>query len=63
VPASYHNGACGFSFADGHSEIHSWKDTRTKPKTAKTLLPPYSVDQPNNPDIGWLWSRTSASRK
>ena len=24
VPASYHNGACGFSFCDGHSEIHKW---------------------------------------
>lgn len=23
-PASYHNGACGFSFCDGHSEIHKW---------------------------------------
>jgi prepilin-type N-terminal cleavage/methylation domain-containing protein/prepilin-type processing-associated H-X9-DG protein len=23
-PASYHNGACGLSFADGHSEIHKW---------------------------------------
>jgi prepilin-type N-terminal cleavage/methylation domain-containing protein/prepilin-type processing-associated H-X9-DG protein len=23
-PASYHNGAAGFSFADGHSEIHKW---------------------------------------
>jgi prepilin-type N-terminal cleavage/methylation domain-containing protein/prepilin-type processing-associated H-X9-DG protein len=23
-PASYHNGACGFSFTDGHSEIHRW---------------------------------------
>ena len=21
LPASYHNGACGFSFADGHAEI------------------------------------------
>jgi prepilin-type N-terminal cleavage/methylation domain-containing protein/prepilin-type processing-associated H-X9-DG protein len=25
TPASYHNGACGFSFADGHAEIHKWK--------------------------------------
>ncbi len=25
VPASYHNGACGFSFSDGHSEIHKWR--------------------------------------
>jgi len=24
VPASYHNGACGFSFADGHAEIRKW---------------------------------------
>ena len=24
APATYHNGACGFSFADGHSEIHKW---------------------------------------
>jgi prepilin-type N-terminal cleavage/methylation domain-containing protein/prepilin-type processing-associated H-X9-DG protein len=25
-PATYHNNACGFSFADGHAEIHKWKD-------------------------------------
>jgi prepilin-type N-terminal cleavage/methylation domain-containing protein/prepilin-type processing-associated H-X9-DG protein len=25
VPAFYHNKACGFGFADGHSEIHKWK--------------------------------------
>ena len=24
IPASYHNGACGFSFADGHAEVHKW---------------------------------------
>ena len=24
LPASYHNQACGFSFADGHSEIKKW---------------------------------------
>jgi len=23
-PGSYHNGACGFAFADGHTEIHAW---------------------------------------
>jgi prepilin-type N-terminal cleavage/methylation domain-containing protein/prepilin-type processing-associated H-X9-DG protein len=25
VPASYHNGACGLSFADGHGEMHKWR--------------------------------------
>ena len=30
LPASYHNGAGGLSFADGHSEIHTWKSTATR---------------------------------
>lgn len=30
-PSSLHNGACGFSFADGHSEIKKWK---TRPMVA-----------------------------
>jgi len=25
LPATYHDGACGFSFADGHSDIHKFK--------------------------------------
>jgi prepilin-type N-terminal cleavage/methylation domain-containing protein/prepilin-type processing-associated H-X9-DG protein len=29
MPASYHNRACGFSFADGHSEIKRWKVNST----------------------------------
>lgn len=24
-PANFHNGAAGFSFADGHAEIHKWR--------------------------------------
>jgi prepilin-type N-terminal cleavage/methylation domain-containing protein/prepilin-type processing-associated H-X9-DG protein len=30
LPASYHNGAGGFAFADGHAEIHKWLSARTK---------------------------------
>jgi prepilin-type N-terminal cleavage/methylation domain-containing protein/prepilin-type processing-associated H-X9-DG protein len=29
LPASYHNGACGFSFADGHAEIKKWLEPST----------------------------------
>ena len=29
APASYHGGACGLAFGDGHSEIKKWKDGRT----------------------------------
>jgi prepilin-type N-terminal cleavage/methylation domain-containing protein/prepilin-type processing-associated H-X9-DG protein len=36
LPASYHNGAGSFSFADGHSELHKWQE-RSGIKT--TLYP------------------------
>ncbi len=29
-PATYHGGAGGLSFADGHAEIHKWRDTPPK---------------------------------
>ncbi|HEY5913284.1 MAG TPA: type II secretion system protein [Verrucomicrobiae bacterium] len=60
VPASYHNGACGFAFADGHSEIHKWRDPRTKApvrNVGPSSLP--SAEQPNNPDIVWLWQHST----
>jgi prepilin-type N-terminal cleavage/methylation domain-containing protein len=27
-PANFHNGACGFAFAEGHSEIKKWKGSK-----------------------------------
>ncbi|MDB6068563.1 MAG: xcpT 2 [Pedosphaera sp.] len=60
MPASYHNHAAGFSFAEGHSEMHRWVD-------ASTLLPirrityPFGVNiQPgadDNKDINWVADR------
>ena len=38
APGTYHNGAAGFAFADGHSEIHKWKGpTMNKPRSALGL--------------------------
>ncbi len=54
VPATYHNIAGSFSFADGHSEIHKWRDHRT------TLPKGYGFPSPNNLDIDWLQSKSSA---
>jgi prepilin-type N-terminal cleavage/methylation domain-containing protein/prepilin-type processing-associated H-X9-DG protein len=31
LPASYHDGAACFSFADGHAEPHSWRSSTTTP--------------------------------
>jgi hypothetical protein len=25
IPATYHDGGTGFSFSDGHSEVHRWQ--------------------------------------
>jgi prepilin-type N-terminal cleavage/methylation domain-containing protein/prepilin-type processing-associated H-X9-DG protein len=63
-PASYHNGACGFSFADGHSEIKKWVDGRTKAKVTYTGASglTLNVSQPNNPDIMWMSERTSSPK-
>ena len=55
MPANYHNGACGFSFADGHSEIRKWRD----PDTLAQHPPPNPVS-PN--DAPWIQFRASAAK-
>jgi prepilin-type N-terminal cleavage/methylation domain-containing protein/prepilin-type processing-associated H-X9-DG protein len=53
MPANYHNGACGFSFADGHAEIRKWRDADTLARK----IPP----NPKGPiDVPWTQLRTSA---
>ncbi|HOW64744.1 MAG TPA: prepilin-type N-terminal cleavage/methylation domain-containing protein [Candidatus Paceibacterota bacterium] len=58
-PASYHNRAAGFSFADGHAEIKKWLDPRTYPTLKKGQDLPLNVSSPNNPDVLWMQERSS----
>ena len=60
-PASYHNGAAGISFADGHAEIRKWRDPRTV-VPVKFYEMPLNVTSPNNQDMIWLSERTSIRR-
>jgi prepilin-type processing-associated H-X9-DG protein len=53
APASYHNKACGFGFADGHAEIHKWTDFRIIKATG------LYVTSVKSPDIAWLRERSS----
>src|ERR1035441_2475921 len=53
-PASYHNNAAGFSFADGHSEIHRWKDPRTMPVLHPGQSLALNVNLPGDGDVLWL---------
>jgi prepilin-type processing-associated H-X9-DG protein len=54
VPASYHNRAGGFSFADGHSEIHRWLDDRTMPPLRIGTTYWTTIPAPRDVDIAWL---------
>ncbi|HEY5913085.1 MAG TPA: type II secretion system protein [Verrucomicrobiae bacterium] len=54
-PASYHNGACGLSYADGHSEIHKWKGSAIKLKVTGVLVPLNVPAGDSKNDILW-WS-------
>lgn len=58
LPASYHNGAAGFSFADGHSEIHKWLDETTKQPVRRQLKPwGNALNDPDSEDLKWMNDR------
>ena len=62
LAASYHDGACGFVFADQHAEVHKWKEASTRVKV--------TFYQNNNfptsgqlRDITWMIEHSSARRQ
>jgi len=58
MPGFYHHFAAGFSFADGHSEIHRWKDARTTPPLNYDVQLLSKVYAPRDVDVEWLQERT-----
>ncbi len=56
APASYHNGAGGLAFADGHSEIHKWQSVTTKVPVTFSWGPP-GFDAAGLNDYQWLGQR------
>jgi len=66
IPASLHAGACTFSFADGHSEVHKWRSAKV------TILPvrmspgfqrfPFSSDPAALDDADWIHERMTIKR-
>lgn len=62
LPASYHNGAADFTFADGHSELHKWVGDAIYPVLRKNYgtsasAPWGSKAMRFSPDYEWLESR------
>jgi len=58
VPASHHNGAGGFSFADGHSEIHKWLSAKTvRPVRFSSTWVEIALDSRGKQDFQWVENR------
>jgi len=63
VPASYHNGATGFTFADGHAEIHQWRVGATDQPVTKVYRPgEWLYEAGGSADIQWLQTHATALR-
>jgi prepilin-type N-terminal cleavage/methylation domain-containing protein/prepilin-type processing-associated H-X9-DG protein len=60
MPANYHNGAGGLSFADGHAEIHKWQEVVKRQKNVAGQSFAGST-RAGDRDIAWLSYR--AGRK
>jgi prepilin-type N-terminal cleavage/methylation domain-containing protein len=55
-PGTYHNMACGFAFADGHSEIKRWQNDSTKVVNGNVRR--RAIPSPTD-DWQWMRDRTS----
>jgi len=67
-PASYHNGAAGYSFADGHAEIKRWLGDRTSTKKPVTKVAGSANGLPANAknggiaDLHWMCQNTTVDQ-
>jgi prepilin-type processing-associated H-X9-DG protein len=54
LPAIYHgNNTSAFSYADGHADLHKWRD-------GKFIALTTGVDLPGSQDAAWIWSHFTA---
>jgi prepilin-type N-terminal cleavage/methylation domain-containing protein/prepilin-type processing-associated H-X9-DG protein len=54
APGTYHNGGCGFAFADAHSESHPWVSKAPKKGHQAPVANPGDLQD-------WLWMRQRTS--
>jgi len=60
-PASYHGGAGGFSFTDGHSELRKWSTQKILEAPLKGVVRPYPTPLGGqlNRDVQWMQERAT----
>ena len=57
-PSTAHNGGCGFSFCDGHAEIHKWKGSAIKLNAEVTGQ--HAATSPAD-KVDWWWLANASS--
>ena len=63
LPASYHDRANNFSFADGHAETHRWKYALTAPPGKPDAAPlPLAIPAGDTTDFQWVNYRMSIDK-
>ena len=60
LPASYLEGGCGFSFADGHGEIHKWRSRFVLVPVVANQMLGFPISS-SGTDLDWFWLRDHAS--
>lgn len=65
LPASYHNRAAAFSFADGHSSLHRWQESFTVQPVKGISRTPASLAIPGGKtaDLEWVTDHMSVERR
>jgi prepilin-type processing-associated H-X9-DG protein len=59
LPASYHNGAVGVTFADGHALIHKWLEASTIIPVKRADVLPVNLTRASR-DIQWMFQHATA---
>jgi prepilin-type N-terminal cleavage/methylation domain-containing protein/prepilin-type processing-associated H-X9-DG protein len=65
-PANYHNGACGFSFADGHAVVHKWTGKKIKEAPLFYGAGGLQLNVPaetSREDVMWMAENTTVRKK
>jgi len=64
MPANFHNGAGGFSFADGHSEIRKWRGSKIgrSPVRYNLMTLPVGPAGDSFVDVNWMADHTTVKQ-
>ena len=63
LPATYHNNATAFSFADGHAQLHRWREPDTyRPAAPDAANLPILLPSSRKQDLEWVLDHMSMDR-